>query len=284
MENSPSIAIEGFELLNSLGGGSMGEVYRARDLSNGRLVALKFLYPFLAGNMTYLQRFQAEAEAARRLDHPNIVKVLTSGQSGLTHYICMELVEGNNLRKLLQAEGALTEATTAAIGMSVASALNHAWEMERLIHRDIKPENLMISNDGVVKVCDLGIAKRMLSGAAPLTRTGMALGSPHYIAPEQARGEKQLDLRVDIYGLGATLYHVVTGQTVHQSDSEFGLMIKHAAEPVPDPRTFMPDLSASFADLLMRMLDLDRDHRPPDWCAVYDELTAIYEPLQASKS
>ncbi len=283
MDNRPSIEIEGFDLLESLGGGSMGEVYRARDLKSNQLVALKFLYPFLAGNPTYLKRFEAEAEAARRLDHPNIVKVISSGLSGLTHYICMELVEGHNLRKLLQTEGALTEATTAAIGMSVASALNHAWEKERLIHRDVKPENLMISHDGVVKVCDLGIAKRMMGCAAPLTRTGMALGSPHYIAPEQARGEKQLDLRVDIYGLGATLYHAVTGQTVHQSDSEFGLMIKHATEPVPDPRTFMADLSASFAELLMSMLDLDRDHRPPDWCAVYDALTAIYEPLRASE-
>ncbi|MBI5396339.1 MAG: serine/threonine protein kinase [Verrucomicrobia bacterium] len=260
----------------------MGEVYRARDLTTGQIVALKLLYPFLAGNITYLQRFQAEAEAARRLDHPNLVKVFRSDQSGLTHFICMEFVAGTNLSQLLSQEGALSEATTAAIGMCVASALHHAWEIERLIHRDIKPENIVVSHAGDVKVCDLGIAKRMLSGVPALTRTGLSMGSPHYIAPEQARGEKQIDMRVDIYALGATLYHTATGQTVHQADSEFGLMIKHATEPVKDPRTIAPWLSGTFAGLLTRMLDLDRDRRPADWCAVYDELLAIYEQAGAA--
>jgi serine/threonine-protein kinase len=274
--------IEGFELLERLGEGSMGGVYRARELATDRIVALKVLYPFLAGNITYLQRFQAEAESARRLRHPNLVEVFSSGCSGLTHFICMEFIEGENLRTLLSDTGALDEATAAAIGMCVASALHHAWEQERLIHRDIKPENLMIAHDGRVKVCDLGIAKRMVGGVPTLTRTGLSLGSPHYIAPEQAKGVKQIDHRVDIYSLGATLYHTVTGQTVHQADSEFGLMIKHATEPVKDPRTLRPDLSDGFAALLLQMLELDRDKRPADWCAVYDTLLAIYERAESN--
>lgn len=188
--NDPQVDIEGFELFERLGEGSMGEVYRSRDLKTGDVVALKLLYPRLAGNVTYLQRFRAEAEAVRRVNHPNLVKVFKSGQSGMTHFIVMEFVDGTNLLKLIRAEGGLTEATTAAIGMCVASALQTAWGQERLVHRDIKPENLLIGNDGTVKVCDLGIAKRMISGAPTLTRTGMTLGSPHYVAPEQARGEK----------------------------------------------------------------------------------------------
>ncbi len=280
MENGCNVEIEGFELLDRLGGGSMGEVYRARDLGTGRILALKLLYPLLAGNITYLQRFCAEAEAAQRLDHPNLVKVFRAGRSGMTHFISMEFVDGSNLFKLIRAEGSLTEATTAAIGMCVASALHTAWESERLIHRDIKPENLLISSTGIVKVCDLGIAKRMVSGAAQLTRTGMTLGSPHYVAPEQARGEKEIDMRVDIYALGATLYHAVTGQTVHDSDSEFGLMIKHATEPVKDPRTIAPNLGNALAELLVSMLDLDRNRRPANWYEVYEQLSAIYEEAE----
>ncbi|MBI5684389.1 MAG: serine/threonine protein kinase [Verrucomicrobia bacterium] len=284
MENSQGVDIEGFELLERLGGGSMGEVYRARDLGTGQIVGLKLLYPFLSGNITYLQRFAAEAEAAQRLDHPNLVKVFRAGQSGLTHFISMEFVDGSNLLKLIRAEGALTEATTAAIGMCVASALHSAWERERLIHRDIKPENLLISSTGVVKVCDLGIAKRMVSGVPALTRTGMTLGSPHYVAPEQARGEKEIDMRVDIYALGATLYHAVTGQTVHDSESEFGLMIKHATEPVKDPRTIAPNLGNELADLLVSMLDLDRNRRPANWYLVHEQLSAIYEAIEHPES
>jgi serine/threonine-protein kinase len=161
--------------------------------------------------------------------------------------------------------------------MCVASALHYAWQEQRLIHRDIKPENLVIANDGMVKVCDLGIAKRMVDGGPVLTRTGLSLGSPHYIAPEQARGEKEIDCRVDIYALGATLYHAVTGCTVHQADSEFGLLIKHATVPVRDPREIRPTLSDGFATLLRQMLELDRSCRVADWCAAYDALMAIYE-------
>jgi len=272
-----TIAVEGFELEQSLGEGSMGAVYRARDLMTGQIVALKVLYPYLAGNVTYIQRFLAEADAAMRLDHPNIVKVLRSGCSGLTHFIAMEYVEGHDLREVIAREGMLDEATVAAIGLCVASALHYAWQEQRLIHRDIKPENLVIANDGMVKVCDLGIAKRMVDGVPVLTRTGLSLGSPHYIAPEQARGEKEIDCRVDIYALGATLYHAVTGCTVHQADSEFGLMIKHATVPVRDPREIRPTLSDEFATLLRQMLELDRGRRIADWCAVYDVLMEIYE-------
>lgn len=276
MKDHSSVEIEGYDLCERLGGGSMGEVYRARDLGTGQVFAMKLLDPLLAGNITYLQRFRAEAEAAQRLDHPNLVKVFRAGQSGMTHFILMEFVDGTNLFKLIRAEGALPEATVAAIGMCVASALHTAWESARLVHRDIKPENLLVSNSGDVKVCDLGIAKRMVVGAPAITRTGMTLGSPHYVAPEQARGEKNVDMRVDIYALGATLYHAATGQTVHNADSEFGLMIKHATEPVKDPRDVAPHLGDSTAELLTRMLDLDCNRRPANWYEVYEQWEGIY--------
>ena len=276
--------IEGFELEKRLGEGTMGVVYQARELAANRTVALKVLYPILAGNITYLQRFAAEAEAAQRLSHPNLVTVHGTGHQGINYYICMEYVDGQNLREAIRDHGALPEMTVTAVGMCVASALHYAWGKERLIHRDVKPENLLIGSDGSVKLCDLGIAKRMGPGAAApkLTRTGYVLGTPHYIAPEQLKGGKDLDCRVDIYALGATLYNAATGQTIHQADDEYSLLMKQISEPVRDPRAIAPELSERFALLLLKMLELDRDNRPPDWLPVYDELEAIYQQAAAS--
>jgi serine/threonine-protein kinase len=280
------VDVQGFELYERLGEGTMGVVFRARHLFTDQIVALKVLYPILAGNLTYLQRFKAEAEAATHLNHPNLVRVYGYGQRNLTHFICMEYVEGTNLREMIRREGALGESTVAAIGMCVASALHYAWETVRLIHRDVKPENLLVAQDGRLKVCDLGIAKRMASkpGDAPLTRTGYMLGTPHYIAPEQLKGAKELDCRVDIYSLGATLFHAVTGQTIHTAENEFSLLMKQATEPVRDPREAMPGLNRDFAELLSQMLDLDPARRPADWCVVYDALFDLYQKLNAEKT
>ena len=282
--NQPGmVEVHGFELYERLGEGTMGVVFRARHLLADQIVALKVLYPVLAGNATYLQRFRAEADAARPLDHPNLVKVFGYGQRGQTHFICMEFVDGSNLRDVLRREGALPEPAVVVVGMCVASALHYAWEKTRLVHRDVKPENLLLSTNGSLKLCDLGIAKRMAvqQGDGVLTRTGCMLGTPHYVAPEQLKGTKALDCRVDIYSLGATLYHAVTGRTIHQADTEFGLLLKQATEPVKDPRAALPGLNDKFAELLMQMLELDLNKRPANWLNVYDTLAAINEELTA---
>ncbi|MCX7824780.1 MAG: serine/threonine protein kinase [Verrucomicrobiae bacterium] len=277
--------VPGFELYERLGEGTMGVVFRARHQFTDQIVALKVLYPILAGNVTYLERFRAEAEAAVHLDHPNLVRVHGFGQRGLTYFICMEYVEGINLRDLLAREGALDELTVIVIGMCVASALHYAWEKSRLIHRDVKPENLLISKDGRLKLCDMGIAKRMVPQPVDksLTRTGYVVGTPHYIAPEQLKGGKELDCRVDIYALGATLYNAATGHTIHQADNMFSLLMKQASEPARDPREIMPGLDDAFCKLLLQMLDLDREKRPANWTVVYDELAAIHERLTLAR-
>lgn len=271
------IKVEGFEIYEQLGMGGMGAVYRALDLSSGQIVALKVLFPHMARDQMFIKRFLAEAESAQRLDHPNIVKVFHCGVSGETRYIAMEYVDGDNMRALIkQQNGVLHEATTAAIGMCVASALYYAWEKERLIHRDIKPENLLIRSDGAVKLCDLGIAKRMVPDATNLTRTGMRLGSPHYMAPEQVKGSKDIDFRVDVFALGATLYHAVTGHTLHDAENEFSLILMQAAGEIKNPRELNPNISERFATLLMRMLKIDRNFRQGDWETVFLELETIY--------
>lgn len=273
-----SVEIPGFTLLNRLGEGSMGAVFKAHNLATGQIVALKILFPhLLLGDSTFIKRFQEEANVAERLEHPNIVKVFQQGKAGAYYYITMEYVNGKTLRQLIAENGALSERLVALIGMCVASALDYAWGKEKLVHRDIKPENLLISNDGPLKLCDLGIAKRIDARAQNLTRTGMSLGSPHYIAPEQARAEKVIDFRVDIYALGATLYHAVTGETVHKSDSEFNIMYMHATQPVQDPRVRHPELSTQFSGLLMRMLKLDPNERFASWSEAFFALEAIYQ-------
>ena len=278
--------IHGFELYERLGEGTMGVVFRARHRLADAVVALKVLYPILAGNMTYLQRFRAEADAAMALSHPNLVKVIGYGQRGLTHFICMEYVDGCNLREVLRRQGPLNETAAVVAGMCVASALHHAWEKSRLIHRDVKPENLLLSSNGTLKLCDLGIAKRIAVKPvdAPLTRIGHMLGTPHYMAPEQLKGAKELDCRVDIYALGATLYHAATGQTIHVADNEFSLLMKQASEPVKDPRELLPGLNGRFAELLVQMLELDSARRPANWLVVYDTLAAIYDELMRSSA
>jgi serine/threonine protein kinase len=230
----------------------------------GRTVAVKVLSRDRTDTET-LRRFQNEAQSAARLDHANIARVYYVGEDQGLHYIVFEFIEGINLRDLLAREGALDELTVIVIGMCVASALHYAWEKSRLIHRDVKPENLLISKDGRLKLCDMGIAKRMVPQPfdGSLTRTGYVVGTPHYIAPEQLKGGKDLDCRVDIYALGATLYHAVTGCTVHQADSEFGLMIKHATVPVRDPREIRPTLSDAFA----------ASATPIDWICIPSDMT-----------
>jgi serine/threonine-protein kinase len=275
----PTISIGGFEIYQSLGEGGMGAVYRARNLETDQIVALKVLYPLLAGNTTYIERFKAEAENALQLDHQNLVKVFSWGCRGLNYFIEMEYVEGKNLGTLLKEGGALPEVEVAVMGMCVASALHYAWEKSRLIHRDVKPGNLIIGDKGSLKLCDLGIAKCIVEGRKSLTRAGTSLGSPHYIAPEQARGEKDINYRADIYALGATLYHAVTGVTVHDADSEFSLMVKHATVPVRNLREIKPELNDLFVALLMRMLELDQNKRAQDWYTLYGELETILKKI-----
>ena len=281
-----SNSIRGYELIRRLGQGSMGVVYEAKNLGTGDKVALKILFPHFSGNISFIKRFQQEATTAMRLKHQNIVQVHGFGFTAPYHFIEMEYVEGFNMGEILNQEGALSLARTAAVGICVASALGYAWQEEKMIHRDIKPENLIkvTHDDGAdVKICDLGIAKILGKGGEQhLTQTGFAVGSPHYIAPEQVLSAANINFRADMYGLGATLYHMATGRTVHKSDSEFGIMQMHVKNRVADPREFAPGFDARFAQLLDSMLELDPEKRPENWSVVYDELEEIYLRLNES--
>jgi len=238
----------------------MGAVFKARQISMDRLVALKILPPKLAKDKTFAQRFIREARSAAKLNHPNIVQGIDVGRAGGYYYFAMELVDGITVRNLIEQEGRIEERRALDIVSAVARALEHA-HAHGIIHRDIKPDNIMISRDGVVKLADLGLA-RSTDTPDTLTTDATVLGTPHYMSPEQARGETDIDTRADIYALGASLYHMVTGEVPFRGPTSGSIMAQHITQPVPPPREKNPALSRSVCELIERMMAKDPADRP----------------------
>ncbi len=252
--------IYGYTLLEELGKGSMGVVYKARHLSSGRTVALKILPLALAKDVAYIERFKREAIAAMRLHHPNIVRAYDFGGSEDYYYLALELIEGEPLDIRLNREGRIAERDALRFILQVARALDHA-HATGIIHRDIKPENVIITQDGIAKLSDFGIVKLLdMEEDSSLTMPGTTVGTPYYISPEQARGD-DLDIRSDIYSLGITLFHVVTGQLPFTGKSQGAVLLKHITEPLPDPRTLCPNLSVATVQIIQRMAKKLPDER-----------------------
>ncbi|HMS17865.1 MAG TPA: serine/threonine-protein kinase [Planctomycetota bacterium] len=256
--------IPGYRLLKRLGRGSMGTVYKAQQLRLGRDVAIKILAPFLAENEAYVRRFMKEARVVGKLNHPNIVQGFDAGQVDGIWYFAMEYVEGATLLQILQ-RGAMDEDRAVHIVTQVARALDHAYNQD-LVHRDVKPDNIMIVAGGVAKLCDLGLAKDVTRTSGS-TEKGVTLGTPHYMSPEQVRGDVDVDIRSDIYSLGATLYHAVAGVPPFSGQNPAVIMVKHLNEPALPPRQRVPTLSAELEPIIMKMLaknPLDRYQTPSE--------------------
>lgn len=250
-----------YQILEELGAGGMGKVYRARDLTLERVVALKTLPEAHLKDPVFVQRFLKEARAAARLNHPNIVQIYNFGSVDGTFYLAMEFVDGHSLgHHLRERRFSENEALDLMRQVCRALAVAHA---EGLVHRDIKPDNLMLTERGEVKLVDLGIAKRIDEDQA-ITQTGYSVGTPHYISPEQIRGQKDIDARADIYSLGATLYHLVTGHRPFEGSSGAHVMSMHLVDPLPDPRRYVPELSEGICRVLRKMMAKNREERYPD--------------------
>jgi serine/threonine-protein kinase len=265
----------GYEVVSELGRGGMGCVYKARDRSLDRLVALKVLPQELTRSEDFVQRFTREARIAARLNHSAIVHVYAFGQDAGTWYLAMELIDGYSLGAYLRAGYQFSEEHTIRIGRHAATALGAAHEAG-IVHRDVKPENLMMSSKGDVKLVDLGLAKD-LDDDAGLTATGSAMGTPHFISPEQLRGRKDLDGRTDVYSLGATLYRIATGHVPFSGDSVAVIMSKHLNEPPPHPRAFKPELSEGLSAVILAMMAKDPADRYPDMQAVDRDLDRVLQ-------
>ncbi|MHC4510657.1 MAG: serine/threonine protein kinase, partial [Planctomycetota bacterium] len=277
--------IPGYKILGKLGAGAMAVVYKGKQLSLNRMVAIKVLPKRFTENPEYVERFYKEGQAAGKLNHPNIVQAIDVGEAGGYHYFVMEYVEGKTIADDLVAGKILSEADALDIVIQVASALAHAHACS-LIHRDVKPKNIMISNSGVVKLADMGLARETTDIEAAQSEAGKAYGTPYYIAPEQIRGKIDIDGRADIYGLGATLYHMLTGRVPFMADDSAEVMRKHLREKLVPPDHINTSLSAGVSEVVEIMMAKRREDRYQNIEELLMDLEALREgrpPIQAHK-
>jgi eukaryotic-like serine/threonine-protein kinase len=246
-------AIPGFRILGKLGAGAMAKVYKAKQLSLDREVAIKVLPKQHSSNPQFIERFYAEGRAAAQLNHPNIVQAIDVGRAGDVYYFVMEYVEGRTVHDDIIKHKRYPEDEAIEVAIHVAEALEHAHE-RGLIHRDIKPKNLMISKEGLVKVADMGLARAISDKEAAEAEKGKAFGTPYYISPEQIRGEVDVGPPADIYSLGATLYHMVTGSVPFDGKNPSAVMHKHLKAELIPPDHVNPKLSAGISEIIEMMM------------------------------
>jgi serine/threonine-protein kinase len=261
-EEPGKLEIPGYQIIQKLGKGSMGVVYKARQTSVDRIVAVKVLLDSLSQNREFVTRFQREAKIAAKLSHNNIVNAIDAGQAGPYQYFVMEYVEGVTIKDLLDKGKVYGEREAVEIVIKIADALKHAHQ-RGLIHRDIKPENIIVTKEGGVKLADLGLARPTSDEKWAQAEKGLAIGTPYYISPEQVRGDVDVDIRADIYGLGATLYHMVTGRVPYPGETPAEVMKKHAD---PNVQLVPPDhintqLSSGLGEVVEMMMAKDRTKR-----------------------
>ena len=240
-----------YRILEEIASGAQGTVYRAFDLDARRLVAVKVLHPRLTGDESYLMRFRREASLTASVNHPNVVRIFDVGQQGDLHYIALEFLP-ENLARLIEKEGLPVE-TAVAFAAQIADGLS-AVDRLGIVHRDVKPENVLITPDGVPKVTDFGIARA--EGFSTLTLAGMMMGTPHYMSPEQARGERA-DARSDIYALGCVLYEMLTGEVPFEAETPLAVLHKHIEEKPRSVRTLRADAPRAVAGVVATALAKD---------------------------
>ncbi|MEM9347661.1 MAG: protein kinase [Planctomycetota bacterium] len=248
-EQKSNRQIPGYQMLSRLGAGAMATVYKARQLSLDRIVAIKVLPQKHSNDPNFIQRFYDEGKAAAKLNHANIVGAYDVGQAGEYHYFVMEYVDGRTVYDDISGKGAYSEEEALRITSDVAQALNHA-HAQGFIHRDVKPKNIMITDDGTVKLADMGLARAVTDREAAEAEAGKAYGTPYYISPEQIRGEIEIDFRADIYALGATAYHMVTGRVPFEGPNPSAVMRKHLSEEVEPPDHINESLSSGLSEII----------------------------------
>src|SRR3954463_10788930 len=266
LEEQKSSQIPGYHLQSLLGKGAMARVYKAKQLSLDRTVAVKVLPKRMSENPEFVERFYKEGRAAARLSHNNIVQAIDVGSTPEDfHYFVMEYVEGKTLYDLMQpppvGEGkSFSENEALDITIQMGEALAHAHR-RGLIHRDVKPKNILLAPAGVAKLTDLGLAREKDDKHAAESEAGKAYGTPYYISPEQIRGEVDIDFRADIYSLGATMYHLVTGTPPFDGDTPSAVMHKHLKQPLVPPDHLNTSLSAGVGEIIEVAMAKNRDER-----------------------
>jgi len=267
----------GCRIQRRLGSGAMGTVYLAEQIHLHRPVALKILAPKYSKDPVYIDRFEREARASARLVHFNVVRVYDFGHVGSTYYIVNEYVDGITLHELLEDRGALDSEEATEQVLQAAHGLAAA-EAAGIVHRDIKPDNLMLTQDRTVKIADFGLAKAAREDVG-VTQPGIVVGTPLYMSPEQARGE-ELDVRTDIYSLGVTYFHMLTGQVPFDGDSVVSVVLQHISGERPDPAQVNPGVPRIASEVVLRMMARDRGDRYPGAEKLADALEALLARLR----
>jgi len=273
-----------FELLEHLGTGASGEVWTARQLDMDRIVALKILLPSLATNSNFIDRFKKEVKHSAKLTHPNIVTAYHSGSDKGIYYLAITYVNGKTIAEKIKNKKIFSEFEALEIIKCIAQALDYAWKEYRIIHRDIKPENIMIDIKGKPMLLDLGIAKSTQEESG-LTMTGTVIGTPYYMSPEQAIGDKNIDFKSDIYSLGATFYHMITGTVPYNADSAMAIMMKHLNEEFVAPTIHNSSISKNVEAIIKKMMAKDKNSRYQSWSELIEDLDKILKkkkPIHAS--
>ena len=282
----PAQQIPGFQVLCKIGQGAMAVVFKAKQLSLDRIVAIKVLPKRLSENPEFVERFYREGRAAARLNHTNIVQAFDVGEAGGYHYFVMEYIDGHTIYEMLTDGKCVEEAEALRVILQAATALEHAHAQD-LIHRDVKPKNLMLTKSGEVKLADMGLAREMGDYATAAAEAGRAYGTPYYISPEQIRGELTIDARADIYGLGATFYHMVTGQVPFDGSSPSAVMHKHLKDPLLPPDHINHSLSSGIGEIIEVMMAKSPDDRYPSMSEVISDIESVRNgepPFQARKT
>ena len=264
-----------YQLQHVVGTGGMSTVHCAFDTLLERHVALKILHEQYGDDEEYVERFRREARAVARLSHPNIVTVIDRGEEDGRQFIVFELIEGDNLKDVVERGGPLPVRRVLELGLEIGHALAFA-HAQGLVHRDVKPQNVLLNEDGRAKVTDFGIVRSL--DAVGHTQTGTVLGTSHYIAPEQARGER-VDAQTDVYSFGVVLYELLAGEVPYPGEGFLSVAMKHVNEPVPSVLEKRPDAPVRLASLIERCMAKDPADRPASMDEVVSELGTVAAEL-----
>jgi eukaryotic-like serine/threonine-protein kinase len=273
-EQSGKRQIPGYQILERLGSGAMATVYKANQLSLDRMVAVKVLPRKHTNNEDFVKRFFAEGRAAAKLNHPNIVGALEIGQAGETYYFVMEYVQGRSVFEDIQDKGPYSEQDALKITIDVARALEHAHEAG-FVHRDVKPKNIMLTRDDTAKLADMGLARAVSDREAAEAEAGKAFGTPYYISPEQIKGDVDVDKRADIYSLGCTLYHMVTGRVPFDGPNPSAVMRKHLSQDLTPVDHINHDLTKGLAEIIEVCMAKHRKQRYATASDLLQDLHAV---------
>jgi serine/threonine protein kinase/tetratricopeptide (TPR) repeat protein len=268
-----------YEIIEELGQGGMGRVYRAHDTKLNEEVALKLIKPEIAADKRTVERFHNEIKNARKISHPNVCRTHDLGEEGKTLYLTMEYIRGEDLKSLLHRTKALTVGAAVSVGRQIAEGLAEAHK-QGIVHRDLKPGNVMIDKDGQAKIMDFGIARSLQGGG--ITGEGAIIGTPEYMSPEQVEG-KPADARADIYALGIILFEMVTGQVPFEGETPFAIAVKHKSEPPPVPKKLAPQIPEGLSRLILKCLEKDKTRRYQTAEDLVVDLAAVEQALPTAE-